>query len=123
MRLPALAALFMLGLTALPAAASDQVEHYAAKSSETLAEAMTNLAEYNARVEKIMARDSLGVADMEEVHEYTYTMEQAVARIVSEMEAIAVVLEEVHLSSEGDDPEVLRAKTTTYLEMTAPLTE
>jgi len=63
------------------------------------------------------------VQDMEEVHEYTYTMEDAVARIASDMEAIAVVLEEVHQASEGDDPDALRAAAGAYLEKTAPLTE
>ena len=123
MRLPALAATLALGLAALPAAASDEVDHYAAIPSETLAEAIKNIAEYNARVEEVMARDELSVADMEEVHQYTYTMEQAVARIASEMEKVAVVLERVHLSSEGDNPHALRGATEVYLEMTAPLTE
>jgi len=123
MRLPLLAAICALGLTALPAAASDEVEHYAAKSSETLAEAMANLAAYNAKVEEVMAREELTVQDMEEVHEHTYTMEQAVARIASEMEKIAVVLEEVHMASEGDDPDALREVTGTYLGMTTPLTK
>ena len=40
----------------LPATASDEVDHYAAIPSETLVEAMTNLAEYNAKVEEVMAR-------------------------------------------------------------------
>jgi len=123
MRLPAVAAIFALGLAALPAHASDEVEHYEAKSSESLGEALETLAEFNAKVEQVMARDTLSVQDMEEVHEYTYTMEDAVARIASDMEAIAVVLEEVHQASEGDDPDALRAAAGAYLEKTAPLTE
>ena len=123
MRLTALAASCALGLAALPAAASDEVEHYEAIPSETLAEAMANLRDYNARVEEVMAREELSVQDMEEVHQYTYTMEQAVARIAAEMEKIAVVLERVHLSSEGDNPHALRGATEVYLEMTAPVTE
>ena len=123
MRLTAIAAALSLGLSALPVSASEEVDHYAAKPSETLAEALATLADYNARVEAVMARDTLSVQDMEEVHEYTYTMEQAVARIAAEMEEIAVVLEEVHQSSEGDDPEALRAATGAYLDRTAPLTE
>ncbi|WP_104018271.1 DUF6746 family protein [Roseovarius nitratireducens] len=121
--LPVLAATLVLGHGVLPATAAEEVEHYAAASSETLAEAIENLAAYNAKVEAVMARDDLGVQDMEEVHEYTYTMEQAVARIASEVEKIAVVLERVHLSSEGDNPHALRGATEVYLEMTAPLTE
>ena len=123
MRVAALATTLVLGLAALPAAASDEVDHYAAEPSETLAEALENLGAYNAKVAAVMDRDELGVADMEEVHQYTYTMEQAVARIVSEMEKMAVVLERVHLSSEGDNPDALRGATEVYLELSAPLTE
>lgn len=38
------------------------------------------------------------------------------------MENLAIVLERVHLSSEGDNPHALRGATEVYLEMTAPLT-
>jgi hypothetical protein len=122
MRLTSLAAALAFGVAALPAL-SEEVDHYAAEKSETLAEALQTLEDYNAKVATVMDRDSLSVADMEEVHEYTYTMEEAVARIATEMEEIAVVLEEVHLGSEGDDPAALRETTERYLEMTAPLTE
>jgi len=123
MRLPALATALALGLAALPAHASDEVDHYAAEPSENLAEALKTLKEYNARIASVMARDDLSMQDMEEVHEYTYTMEQAVARIASETDEIAVALEEVHQSSEGDDPEALRAAAEAYLERSAPLAE
>ena len=110
-----------LVLFALPATAQ-QVDHYEPVPSETLAEAMENLATYNARVEEVVARDELSGSDMEEIHQYTYTMEQAVARIATSMDGIAAMLEEVHLASEGDDTEDLRAKAA-YLEQTAPLTD
>lgn len=123
MRLPALAAAAVLGLATLPVHASEEVRHYSAEPSESLAEALENLAAYNAKVAEVVARDDLSPSDMEEVHEYTYTMEQAVARIADEMAGIAVVLERVHLSSEGDNPHALRGAAQVYLEMTAPLTE
>jgi methyl-accepting chemotaxis protein len=91
--------------------------------SETLAEAMDNLATYNARVEEVLARDDLSVSDMEEIHQYTDTMEQAVARIATSMDDIAALLEEVHLASEGDDTEDLRDTAAAYPERTAPLTD
>jgi hypothetical protein len=123
MRIASFVTVLGLGLAALPAHASDTVEHYDAKSSDSLASALATLADYNARVATVMARDDLSVQDMEEVHEYTYTMEEAVARIASEMAEIAVVLEEVHQASEGDDPGALRAATAAYLEQSAPLAE
>ena len=122
MRLPIIAASFALGLATLPVA-SDEVDHYAAQPSETLAEAMANLKAYNAKVEEVMAREDLSPQDMEEVHQYTYTMEEAVARVAAEMEKLAVVLERVHLSSEGDNPSALRGAADVYLEMAGPLTQ
>lgn len=122
MRLTYLATPIALALFALTATAQE-VDHYEPVPSETLAEAMENLATYNARVEEVLARDELSVSDMEEIHQYTYTMEQAVARIATSMEEIAELLEEVHLASEGDDADDLRQKAEAYLERNAPLTE
>ena len=48
MRVAALATTLVLGLAALPATASDEVDHYAAEPSESLAEALENLGAYNA---------------------------------------------------------------------------
>ncbi|MFO7756964.1 MAG: DUF6746 family protein [Roseovarius sp.] len=122
MRLTYLATPVALALFALPAAAQE-VDHYEPVPSETLTEAMENLATYNERVEDVLAREDLSVSDMEEIHQYTYTMEQAVARIATSMEEIAELLEEVHLASEGDDADDLRQKAEAYLERNAPLTE
>lgn len=111
-----------LALLAFPATAQE-VAHYDPVPSETLTEALENLATYNGRVEEVLAREELGASDMEEIHQYTYTLEQAMARIASAMEETAVVLEEVHLASEGDDVADLREKADAYLERTAPLTK
>ncbi len=121
MRLPTLAATIAFGLAALPAAATEKVSHYAAEPSETLAEALATLAAYNAKIEAVLARDSLSLRDMEEVHEYTYTLEKAVERIAHDIEDIAVALEDVHQASEGDDPDALRAAAGGYIDLAAPL--
>lgn len=123
MRLFPLVVAMSLSLLSMPAAASDEVQHYAAKPSETLAEALENLAAYNAKVTDVLAREDLTASDMEEIHEYTYTLEQAVARIANSVEAAAVALERVHLASEGDDPAELRGNSRVYLEQVGPLTE
>jgi len=122
MRLTYLATPIALAFFALPSIAQE-VDHYEAVPSETLSEAMENLATYNAKVEEVLARDELSGSDMEEIHQYTYTMEQAVARIATSMEDIATILEEVHLASEADDTDDLREKASAYLDQTAPLTD
>lgn len=96
--------------------AEERVSHYEPETSETLAQAMDNFVTYNRRMEEIIARDPLTVDDMEEVHELTYTLEVALARINEELGALPTVLEEVHLSSEGDNPARLRGVAEVYLE-------
>jgi len=102
--------------TALPLAAEEGVSHYEPEPSETLAEAMENFVTYNRKMAEVIARDTLSVDDMEAVHELTYTLEIALAKINEELGALPVVLEEVHLSSEGDNPARLKAVAEVYLE-------
>ncbi len=101
---------------ALPGIAEEAVSHYEPETSETLAQAMENFVAYNRRMEEVLAREPLTVQDMEEVHELTYTLEVALARINEELGALPTVLEEVHLSSEGDNPARLRGVAEVYLE-------
>lgn len=110
-----LAALGLLVPLSLPVQAGDEVSHYIAKPSETLEEAVENFVTYNRMLRDVMARDPLNVEDMEEVHELTYTLELALAKINEEMGALPALLEEVHLSSEGDDATVLREAAAPYL--------
>lgn len=107
-------AIMLGGLT--QADAEEGMSHYEAQPSETLAEAVENFVTYNDKVQEVLARDDLSVADMEEIHQLTYTLEIALAKINEELGALPVVLEEVHLASEGDDTAGLRTVAEAYLE-------
>ncbi|GAB4300055.1 MAG: hypothetical protein Kow0058_15540 [Roseovarius sp.] len=111
----ALAGLLALGHTP-PAGAEEGMRHYEALPADNLAEALENFVTYNRRMDAILARESLGAPDMEEVHELTYTLETALARMLEELRALGAVLEEVHLASEGDNPARLRGVAEVYLE-------
>jgi hypothetical protein len=112
----ALAVASGLALLAAPATAGeDGVQHYAAEKSETLAEALANFSEYNAKVEEILAREDLTVADMERIHQLTYTLEIALAKINETMTALPDRLETLHLTSEEHDPDEVRAVGSAYL--------
>lgn len=104
-----------LGALAVPAAAQE-VDHYAAKPSETFSDAVANFNEYNALMADVLDNDSLTVADMERVHELTYTIEVALAKMVDTLQTLPATLEEVHLASEGDSPNQLRGVADAYLE-------
>lgn len=107
---------FVAVLAATPAIAQDSVNHYAPQPSETLEQALTNFSEYNALMAGIMAKDSLTPNDMEDVHQLTYTIEAALAKMIEESTALAVQLEIVHHWSEGTNAERLKEHAETYLE-------
>ncbi|MFP4274329.1 MAG: DUF6746 family protein [Paracoccaceae bacterium] len=109
-----LIAAFALAAAISPATA-DEVDHYAAEKAETLAEAVALFNDYNARLAALLAEPDLDVTGMEQVHEYTYTLEEALAQINAAMADLPATLEEVHLASEGDDPDALRAVAAPYL--------
>jgi len=93
-----------------------EVEHYRAKPSETLTEAVENFVTYNAKVAEVLEKDELTVADMELIHEYTYTIEIALAKLNEEMGSLPVVLERLHLASEGHNESEVRGVADVYLE-------
>jgi hypothetical protein len=108
-------------LAAAPALAQDSVDHYAPQPSETLEQALDNFLEYNAFMAEILAKDSLTPNDMEDVHQLTYTIEAALAKMIAESSALAVQLEIVHHWSEGTNGERLKEHGQTYLEMAQKL--
>jgi len=91
---------------ATPALASDPkaYQHFEAKSSETLSEAVANFSEYNQKLEAALAGD-ITDAKIHEVHELTYTLENALEKINEELTQLADTLEELHQASEKMDGE------------------
>lgn len=112
---PAAAALAVI-LLASPAAADDaRIDHYAPKDSETLEEAVANFSAYNEKLAGVLARDRLDVADLEAVHEITYTLETALARMRADLDDLAETLEALHLASEDHAEDETREHGARYL--------
>ncbi|TRO95555.1 hypothetical protein FKB34_08060 [Glycocaulis profundi] len=104
-----LAGLSAIALFAMPAAHADEDDHFEGLPSETLQEAVSNLDAYTALLETALA----GEVDQEammDIHELSYTLENAVQRLSAEIEALAEALEEVHLASEQWDDETVKAQ-------------
>jgi hypothetical protein len=112
-RRTALFAAFVLATS--PALADQKVDHYAAEPSDDLAQALTNFRDYNARMAAILAKDTLSGDDMEDIHQLTYTIETALARIIAEARDLAQALERVHEASEGGSADYLRGLAGPYL--------
>jgi len=102
----------------LGSAQADEVDHFEGKPAPTLQAAMDNLETGNEQLRSLLAGD-LSATDMGRVHEVTYTLENALARIAEAREEAATVLEEVHLASERNDTDTVQADGDAYLEATA----
>lgn len=107
-----------LALGAGPALAhgDERVDHYEARESATLQEAIANFSEYNTKLAEVLARSELGASDFEEVHELTYTLENALAKIRDDLGGLADTLEALHLASEDHTLEETLAYGEAYLE-------
>ncbi len=99
-----------------PVQADERVTHYEAKPSETLDEAVTNFSEYNRLLADVLKKEQLSVDDLEQIHQLTYTLEIALAKINEEMAGLPETLERLHLSSEAHNADEARGVGETYLE-------
>ncbi|MDZ7840687.1 MAG: DUF6746 family protein [Gammaproteobacteria bacterium] len=103
--------------------ADERVDHFEGLPAETLTEAVANFSEYNDRLEAVLNRGDLSPADLAEVHELTYTLENALQKINAEFTALADTLEKVHLASESSEPDTVAARGRAYLETARTVVE
>jgi len=97
-------------------ASEDRADHFKGQPSETLEAAVSNFSEYNKKLAEVLAKDELAPADMVQVHELTYTLENALEKIRDELEELADILEEVHVASEELDAAEIREQGGRYLD-------
>ena len=98
-------------------AKAESVEHFKGESAESLEEAVTNFKRYNQRLENLLKQDLMSADDVTKVHQLTYTLENALAKINDELDKLAVKLEEVHLASEKYDADAVRDHGDAYMEV------
>ena len=118
-----LCAAMIASLAFPPAVAEEGMSHYIPEQSETLVEALNNFNLYNQKVAEVLARSPLTEDDMEEIHEYTYTLEIALAKINETLGALPVTLEQLHLASETYNAAAVQGVAEVYLEGALPLAE
>ena len=100
---------------------AQEVEHFEGKPSPTLEAALANLTQFNAELEVLIEQESLSPEDHHQIHELTYTLENAMKRLNEEQLRLSELLEEVHLASERADSETVKASGSAFLKGTAPL--
>lgn len=108
-----------LGAASLALAGTEEEAHahFTGLPAATLSEALTNLAEYNERLRAYIDRGEIAAQEYVEVHELTYTLENALGKLNEELAALADTLEEVHVASEQADAEALLDRGRAYLEV------
>ena len=118
MKISALLSILLLssGLC-LSAAADTRPDHFTAKPSDTLTQAVGHFSEYNSRLQQLLQQDTLSPEDLNHVHQLTYTLETALEKIRSELAEAAEVLEEVHVASEKFDAKAVQDRASAYLDI------
>ncbi|MGM7319019.1 DUF6746 family protein [Idiomarina sp. ST10R2A5] len=109
------ALLFNVTATASDNDDEQRYDHFKPEASENLEQAIMNLTEYNAKLQEIVNGD-LDSQDMAKVHELTYTLEVALARLSKELDVAANSLEEVHLGSEAMNKQRVKGFGKSYLD-------
>ncbi len=99
------------------AAAEEKPGHFKGKSSETLEEAVGNFSEYNQKLSKLLSQKTLSPVDMQQIHELTYTLENALEKINAAMTELTALLEAVHVGSETGDTAATQTEGARYLDM------
>ncbi|AHF01733.1 hypothetical protein THIAE_08160 [Thiomicrospira aerophila AL3] len=112
-----IAGVLSLSMWSLGAQASDHsAQHFKGVPSETYEQAVANLAEYNPKLAAIVAKESLTPKDMADIHQLTYTLENAIERIKEHLEMTAETLEDVHQASEKAQYDIARDQGRIYLD-------
>lgn len=89
---------------------ADEIEHYEGKEFDSKKEAMKALMMTTEKMAIWAAEEDLDVAKMEQIHEISYTTENAVAYLnkKTKLDDLAEKLEAVHISSEDHEADQVR---------------
>jgi hypothetical protein len=99
----------------------EQIDHFEGKKAKDWKAAIANLKQYNQKLEAALAQDQISTEDLAKIHNWSYTLENAVGRLRTELKKTAAHLEEVHLGSERGETDRIREHGRKYLEGLAPL--
>ena len=77
------------------------INHFKGEPADTLEAAITNLTSYNKKLAAYVNQSSkITPKELHEIHQISYTLENALERLSAEVKDIQDLLEEVHLASE-----------------------
>jgi hypothetical protein len=100
----------------LQSLASDKPEHFKGLVPKNIEEAVNNFSEYNARLAKIIEQKKLSPEDMHTVHQLTYTIENSLIMLSTQLGSLSESLEAVHIASEHADPKTVLEQGKSYID-------
>lgn len=100
--------------------ADERPEHFEGKEARSVAEATANISKYNTKLREILSQSEMTPKDIHTIHQLTYTLENALKRIESEIENTEETLEDLHLASEAFDDKKIRLLGNRYLDRSKP---
>lgn len=107
----------LITLASAPAAlAEKRPDHLTGLPAKTLTQAVANFSEANAQLDALIKQKTLTAQDLHQVHQLTYTLENALRKISAELTVLAGTLEAVHAASERADSVTVKTQGKAYLE-------
>ncbi|TQV73122.1 hypothetical protein FLL45_16850 [Aliikangiella marina] len=94
---------------------AEQVRHFAGKEVADYSQALAVLKSHNHQLKLLLSQKRLTKADLEQIHQMTYTMENAYQKMQQELTSTAEALEALHLASEGESSEKARELAKNYV--------
>ncbi|MBK5938784.1 hypothetical protein CCR96_05865 [Halochromatium roseum] len=107
----------MTGSVAADDLSPDGRPHFTGKQADSVEEAFRHFEEGNEKLKQYLNGDSIEGADLAHIHELTYTLENAIAKMQAALVSLTTSLEEVHLASERGDLDVVLESGREYLLM------
>ena len=109
--------LLMASLLVLSSATfASEARHFKGENAETLSQAVQQFSEQNKKLKTILQKGTVEPKEMADIHIMTYTLENAVAKMKSELDTIEELLEDVHKASEHGDTQKVLKQGQKYLE-------
>lgn len=105
-----------LTLPTLCYADNESVDHFQGEEPQSLAHAKMMVQQSHQQIEALLRNEKLTTEEIHELHELTYSLENAVAFIQEDIKNAADALETLHKASETYDPKKTRDSAKVYLQ-------
>jgi hypothetical protein len=99
--------------------ASERPDHFKGQEISNATQARSYYQEYNNKLKVLLAQTELNPAQLLEIHEITYTLENALTKLPAESAKLAEVLESLHLASEQANATAAKKFGAAYLQAVA----